>query len=163
MVNMETLADKLPDVWFDWYARLIPGTIGLTIYLLGIDYFCKLPDLSQIVAVMFGGYLVGHVFQPVSSFFVKKIENLYKNENKYAKAKSNTKIKSSSIRKVSKAHAEANSMFTIALVCIPNLIYFCGQIQYWIAGGMIYFILMTFERVRARNIKIEKLEKEIIN
>lgn len=161
---METLADKLPDIWFDWYARLIPGTIGLTIYLLGTCHFQTIPDISQIFVIMLLGYLVGHIFQPVSSFVVKKIEGRFKNENKYAKAKSNTKIRSSSIRKVSKAHAEANSMFTSFLVCIPNLVYFFGQrIQYWIIAGMVYFILMTIERVYARDRKIQKLDKEIID
>jgi dolichyl-phosphate-mannose--protein O-mannosyl transferase len=43
-------------------------------------------------------------------------------------------------------------------------LYFFGQrAQYWIIGGMIYFAIMTIERVYARDRKIQKLEKEIID
>ena len=33
-MELNKLADKIPDLYFDWYARFLPGAIGLIIYFI---------------------------------------------------------------------------------------------------------------------------------
>ncbi len=162
---MDKIAENLPDVFFDWYARLLPGCVGICTYLLGIEYFKQIPPISNVISLMVLGYLIGHCLQPFSGYFVKKMEEKYNHEKIYSVAKAHKEVKSESTAKVSKAHAEANSMFSCMVITLPNIIYF-SIIHNWILSFLlltlaIYFFFMTKERVFARDKKILKLQDEM--
>lgn len=156
---------KLPDLWFDWYARFLPGIFGLLtfliIYLKDLDLkdlaYLKLPVLLLLLLI---AYIIGHIIQPISSFIVKRIEFCYHNEKKYIKAKQDKKVSRLLLKKVSKAHAEANSMLSCFFMTLINLIYYYTSksgFSIILLCFLIFFILFTFERTSARNRKINEL------
>jgi hypothetical protein len=63
---MKELIEKMPDVWFDWFARLIPGCVGVSLYTIVIE---KNYDLifDNFIFFLFLGYIIGHIIQPISS------------------------------------------------------------------------------------------------
>lgn len=154
----EKLVDKIPDVFFDWYGRLIPGVFVVMLYyfecgslpakIKGIELF-----LLGVIA-----YIIGHFLQPLSSRIAVCLrkQNL---EVRYRKAIGQDRIKSTAL--VTKAHAEAVSMFSSAL----------GAIAVWVlcslkdsdAAGCHLFVVaaivaaLGFERADARDRKIREL------
>ncbi len=89
-MNMEALTSKIPDVYFDWYARFLPGSIGVIAYFLITD--TSFENLSSsLVLYGFISYLVGHVVQPPVGFIVKQLEIKISNgtEEKYKIVKKN--------------------------------------------------------------------------
>jgi hypothetical protein len=84
---LETVMENLPDVWFDWYARLIPGCFGVALYLYLSSRIPPAPDGVEVVLFILFGYGLGHILQPPVGMVVKRIEKLYGNEKIYALAK----------------------------------------------------------------------------
>lgn len=119
----EALPDKiigaLPDIWFDWYARLIPGSFALGLYLYLSPSFCKPDEINAVDVLVFlaSGYAIGHFIQPLAEWLVKNVEGKYGNEGSYVEAKHDPRIGASLLNKVSKAHAEAVSMLACVFGC----------------------------------------------
>jgi len=169
------MADYLPDVWFDWYARLIPGCFGLGLFLLinqSTQWLPKIPPTATGVFIfLFTGYIIGHLLQPFSGAIVKHSEKAYGKELIYAIAKKKQATRASSLKKVSKAHSEANSMFSCTLFIAINAAYLLRK---WVLDmnglskigtsdvvlivllliAMFYCLWATLQRIGARNRKI---------
>lgn len=67
---------SIPDLWFDFYARFIPGCVFVTavrFYSLGIK---ALPETGEFVFLAGVSYFVGILAQPISSRIVGVIETL---------------------------------------------------------------------------------------
>ena len=79
--------ENLPDIWFDWYARLMPGCFGVALYLYLSSSIPAAPNKVEVVLFLLFGYGLGHVFQPLTGFTIKRVEKLYGDEPVYAKAK----------------------------------------------------------------------------
>jgi len=154
----DQIAEGLPDVWFDWYGRFLPGLFGLSLY----GYLLALPNVIKdngVLGFLLAAYLIGHVLQPLSGFLTKLLESCFTNESRYKKAKQ-TSANPSLLNKVSKAHAEACGMLSCALALAlvaflahdsPNL-----NLSY-VAGAFVYFLAAFIERVNARRRKIADL------
>jgi hypothetical protein len=91
---MGNLLENLPDIWFDWYARLIPGCFGVGLYLYLSANIPSSPTAVELTAFVLCGYALGHVLQPLAGLLVKLLENRIGNEAKYATAKSRTRSQS---------------------------------------------------------------------
>lgn len=103
--EIKSLTDKIPDVWFDLYARLIPGCIGIIFYVVTFSVNYEFL-INNILVLLFLAYLVGHFIQPLSSGLV----NIWMKN--IAKRKTNI---------VSKAYAELvgfNSVLIISLILL---------------------------------------------
>lgn len=88
------------------------------------------------------------------------METRYGNEQTFAKAKKDPAMTSSLLIKVSKAHAEANSMLSFALALLLNIVWFWNSpmLNKSVAFvSLIYFALAAVERTWARNRKIKDL------
>lgn len=164
MESGEKLIEKIPDVWFDWFARFIPGAAGVLIYFLLHE--SKIPSEIDGWTVFFFvilSYLIGHVIQPLSGIFVKGIELAVdavfferKREKKYTEAKRKTHF--SLLGKISKAHAEANSMLSICFVIVINVYILSNtSVSLLVQLLPLYFLAATVERVFARVRKIDDL------
>jgi hypothetical protein len=145
-----SLAEKIPDIWFDLYARLIPGLIALFIYLFTFDKPVTFL-IDNIWLMLFTAYLAGHIIQPFSSGLL----NLF-----------DKKLQAKKIPIVSKAYAELVGLFSCAIISIiiffmyllqnkfPSTYnYFCNK--YW--NGIFIFILFaitTIIRKKALNRKL---------
>lgn len=161
--TLEKTVEQLPDIWFDWYARLLPGCFGVGLYLYLSLQIPASPTGVHVLLFLLSGYAAGHIAQPISGFFIKRIEKHYGNERKYAQAKRELNPKTSLLNKVSKAHAEANSMFVFGLMLLLNVIWFwtSPRLNKIVAFLVLaYFLFATWERTAARNRKIEDLDKD---
>lgn len=157
---LEKSIEQLPDVWFDWYARLIPGCFGVGLYLYFSSNIPAEPTGVELIVFLLSGYALGHILQPITGFLVKRVENLYSSERKYAEAKQNLDMRPSLLNKVSKAHAEANSMLAFGLALMLNIVWSWNspKLDKKVAiVFLIYFVLAAVERTSARNRKIKDL------
>jgi hypothetical protein len=63
----------IPDLWYDFYARILPGSLfvfGLRYYYLSIN---TLPDLDEVVVLTIVGFVCGLFSQPVASRLTKAV------------------------------------------------------------------------------------------
>lgn len=69
--SSKELADKIPDLAFDWYARLIPGFISLCLvyYVYRIEITVILQNFWFVALI---AYIVGHITQPFSSGILQR-------------------------------------------------------------------------------------------
>jgi hypothetical protein len=152
--DVKEFGNLLPDVYFDWYARFIPGSIGVALYYQPCN---KMFDATVTNLVLHGflAYVIGHLVQPMAGFVVKRLEMVTKSDHdkRYALAKSDPKCESK-VKKASKAHAEANSMCAIAIIMSIMMICKLSQSSIWMYIAIAYCCLMTIERVYARKRKI---------
>lgn len=155
-VDPEKLVDKIPDVYFDWYARLLPGAIAVALYFY---VGTATPEISATWLFIYVAvaYVAGHVIQPLSSLCVGGIQKLLRsNEAAYEKAKKNTAL-AGPVAKVSKAHAESVGMLsTCYLVVVVAFQLSNWGLIVWLL--IVYFLLASFERAWARKRKIAALE-----
>ncbi|MBI1312961.1 hypothetical protein GC176_16850 [bacterium] len=169
MADATDALGKLPDVCFDWYARLLPGVSGLGLFFLVSDQFSLPQNATELILFLFTGYVIGHILQPASSFVVDSARRRFfpKQEDEYRRAKHSKEIGTSLLSKVSKAHAEAVSMVSFAFVLALDAIAFmcssddpsCPMSKVgWFAFGCLMFLVFGFERVRARAKKIDDLK-----
>lgn len=163
---MTELANKIPDIHFDWYARIIPGTVAL-IYYFYISNIIPEITTSLLLTYGFFSYILGHIVQPMSSFGIK---NIYKrvecNESLFSTSKKNSDL-SKLIDLVEKSHAEATGMFSSFILVSLIFIYikiiqnenFSLQTQEFISFAIIlYFLFASIERAKARKRKINDLK-----
>ena len=100
------VADKIPDLWFDWYGRLLPGAL---LILLGIwKYNLSTEKVTENIWLIFAaGYLIGHLLQPFSSGLLQwKYDDL----------------KGSKSKKLSKLYSELVGFFSCFLGSVIFLI-----------------------------------------
>jgi hypothetical protein len=157
---LEKTAEQLPDIWFDWYARLIPGCFGVGLYLYLSATIPASPTGIELTIFVLSGYALGHVLQPLAGFLVRRLENRFGNEVKYAAAKRRVGLSPSLVNKVSKAHAEASSMLAFGLALLSNIVWFWNspRLEKWVAFGfLVYFMFAGVERTYARSRKIKDL------
>ena len=154
---------NLPDIWFDWYARLLPGTFGVFIFDFSFNHFIFIfPTFERMIVIIIIGYIVGPLIQPLVGAIIKVIEKREGVEDIYRRAKPDPNTKESSLRKVSKFHTEANSMLACALFLAVNVIYFWGDNSFY---SVLYIVLFLYclwamvQRIKSRSRKIKDLTK----
>lgn len=166
MESGEKLVEKIPDVWFDWFARFIPGAAGVLIYYFLHDN--GVPNDIDGWTVFFFimvSYLIGHSLQPLSGRLVKwtelAVDSLFykgKREDKYVRAKGKKNVNSNLLDKISKAHAEANGMLSISFVLVVNFCVLSNKTISLFAYFLpLYFLAAAVERIFARSRKIDEL------
>ena len=151
-MSTEKLAEKIPDIYFDWYARLIPGVIALSyfFYMKPENFKAEGVYIAIYIAI---AYLLGHSIQPMSSFLVEYLQKIVNSdEDRYAKAKQNSEY-SSITAKVSKAYSEAVSMLSTFLLLLVVYLYTKYGDLVWFFFFP-YLITATLERVSSRKRKI---------
>jgi len=57
----------IPDIWYDFYARLLPGLYFVFIARYTIQSGWNSPNTSEILIIFIAGYFSGLLFQPVAS------------------------------------------------------------------------------------------------
>ena len=143
-MSTDKLIEKIPDIYFDWYARFIPETIAVSYYFVLGNEEPKV-TFGYTFLYALAAYVCGHVIQPASSLVVLGLQRLVRtDEEKYSAAKQ----KGSSpelIAKVSKAHAKAVGMLSIAGLLIALSLY----LENWPTNTSLavpYFLVAAIER-----------------
>lgn len=161
--TISKVIESLPDVWFDWYARLLPGSLGVVAFAYASGKLNAIPNAGEIVSILMLGYILGHLIQPLAGFLTKRIEVLHGKEEIYKRAKQAKNSNQESLKKASKAHAEANSMLACALVLAFNSFWFwkmnsVKNMPCWFAAICVYCVAAGIERTFARARKIMDLD-----
>ena len=157
-MNGEKIVEKIPDVHFDWYARLIPGSIAVALYFI----LSKAPytiDGWHLFLYAAWAYALGHLAQPLASCVVKLIQKaIGTDEEKYERATQIRELKPRTLN-VSKAYAETVGMLSTFILISAALIIVNYQVKIEsIAYSiLIYLLFATMERVFARKKKISEL------
>ena len=156
------LASKIPDVYFDWYARLIPGVIAVAIYLLLVKPTVTI-DGWNIFVYGAWGYVLGHVVQPLSSSLVRIIQRTIvldkrkyqSEEDKFTHAKGKP-AQLGHVANIKKAHAEAVGLLSTAilLVLVLFVVYFKVSAHSIVLALIPYLFFATYERTIDRRRKI---------
>jgi len=74
-MNVETKL-QIPDLWYDFYARFLPGTAFVSLVYYRLFENPKTPDASILVIISFLGLFCGMVTQPISSRLVGWLHDL---------------------------------------------------------------------------------------
>ena len=158
----ESILKSIPDVWFDWYARLVPGIFGVAIFIfLSGEADPNFPVASLVLFLVFA-YVVGSVIAPPSTLVAKTLDHLIADDSKYTKKKREAKTEFDWIplRNVSKAHSEAVGMLSCGLLLLTNTIYYWNSpliSRSFCVAGILYFSAFFVERSVARRRKIRDL------
>lgn len=156
---MEKIFEQIPDLWFDLYARLIPGFFFvLTICFLYFD--TKLAD--QLLFLFVLSYVAGHIVQPAASLVARLFEyRIFDRNGNIKKCRERFDAGSRESRLLSKQHAECAcfaslSILTAVLFVIKGVeplstkcLVCTNQLNYIGLGLLAYFILCTFLRAHA--------------
>lgn len=157
---MENFNIRIPDFWFDWYVRLIPGSIGVSLYLYSSNYKILTINTPQLLLFLLLGYILGYVLSPISSYLTRKITSKdKKEEDLYSAAKLNPQVNQNVLSIISKVYAEACSMLTIAIVIGLSTFLFKSYVHVAVLLlSCIYFVILWLERISARKRKIKDLK-----
>jgi hypothetical protein len=75
---------QIPDLWYDFYARFLPGSVFVfltRLFVLGTPY-TSVPTVSELIVIAFASYLVGLLVQPSSSVVLKRVHKWAEKRNK---------------------------------------------------------------------------------
>lgn len=160
------IADHLPDAWFDFLGRLLPGVVVISLALIYLERTSAKILYENIGAFLILGYLIGHFLQPLGSFFARKAEealliDMPKVDIKvYRRLVDITHPLPRNILLAEKAYAEAVSFFSSFVACGAFVVYYWREpLDYW---GWVWVLwslslFLGFERVFARLRKIERV------
>lgn len=164
---------NIPDLWYDFYARFLPGlafVAALYYFLIDVP---KMPDGNMIIVGIFAGYLTGLITQPISSrlagWIHRIVASVHHEDPLYVDyAKKQFDNRHSMI--ISKMHGETVFFIQCAILCIFFLstqIYFksvsiLSNSSILTIICSIIFILESIEIADRRFLRAKK-ELDIIN
>ncbi|MFH1496225.1 MAG: hypothetical protein ABII82_00230 [Verrucomicrobiota bacterium] len=161
---MENISNHIPDVWFDLYARFLPGAFAIS--FIGISNFSSLDSVSPALLTTFliGSYLVGHIIQPIGSTLAKGIIGCIdcadKREPKYQKLVFTSGF-GREHKLVEKAYSEAVGFCSMSYISFIYFIYY--QINSQTEAGVLslaaslILMLLGIIRCTSRASKIDKV------
>jgi hypothetical protein len=152
---------QIPDLWFDFYARFLPGTAFVGLARTFIFLKTTMPSLSESVILVFLGFLTALLTQPLSSRIVGGIEAWAERKQGAGfvnRVTSELGFESRSSMIISKMHGEVTLYVQLAWL---SLLYFVLELLHppptnrlgtWAFGLSALFLLYGFE-VANRRIK----------
>lgn len=119
---------KIPDLWFDFYVRFIPGTV----FIACLRFFNQdqeiIPDTNEFLILLGAAYFIGLITSPLSSRLAKFIEHraeiIYSKRNKIKQRNWVRKLQYDLGREsrdsllLSKMHGEITMFVELALLTI---------------------------------------------
>lgn len=124
---MKDIAAQIPDVWFDVYARFIPGFIFFVAAHELIEPVLVQPLSNHVTFTILFSYCIGHVIQPVTSRISRWLEyTRYKGKEAIEACREAFPADARESRLLSKQHAECASFTALSLLSIIFvLLYAC--------------------------------------
>jgi len=154
---------RIPDLWYDFYARVLPGAAFVAALKVLVFHNQAIPEVREIVLLIFAGYFCALMTQPVASRLTGRIEDtveLYEAPNKdrlyirKVQAKLGRTSRESMI--LSKMHGEVVffiQLFVLGtLFLIIQLVRCSTEMLGWNIVAVLAFILAALE-VASRRLK----------
>ena len=151
---------RIPDLWYDFYARLVPGTAFVAaVYVLRLGD-AAWPCTLQTVILALAGYFTAIITQPISSRVTGWIHDLAATVAGVGRLFVRQSAKTLDLRQqqiLSKMHGEATlfvqlSVFSVILIAHQALLDHDGPPWFWFALAAVAFVLEALE-VAHRRIK----------
>lgn len=155
---------KIPDVWYDFYARLLPGIFLIFASRYFIQKEWIVPVATETFLLVIAGYFLGLFFQPLASNIVKLVFKYTKpkiSADKIAEVQAKVGAESRRSKVLSKMQAE--TVFFAQLVigdCLLLALYFysgLGKIHILIT----LFLVLPYSIFGLRNVAKRRFEKAI--
>ncbi len=70
----------IPEIWYDFYVRLLPGTTFVSVLWFVILGNKFKPDVINLMIIVFAGYVLGFCVNPISSYITNKFEKNVKSD-----------------------------------------------------------------------------------
>lgn len=157
----------IPDLWYDFFARLLPGITFISALRLLVFSNKTFPDFAEMIALVFAGYISALITQPLSSWITGLIQS------KFGRLPSGEQDRVIFIRKIqqnlgessrqtlvlSKMHAESTFFVQLAVlspfVFIIQLLMATAAVWPTLAFHLLWIILMisNASAVASRRIK----------
>ena len=147
----ESVLRSIPDIWFDWYARLVPGIFGTTVFIFLSGQEISDFPISFLIVLLIISYIVGSLVAPPSTLISKYLDHFVANDNKYATQKRKAKNENDRLplRNVSKAHSEAVGMMSCGILLSVSTAYYWNSNlinRCYCIVGIVYFLIFFIER-----------------
>jgi len=166
---------NIPDFWYDFYARFLPGTAFVLMLRIQFANGFSFPSAGEFLVIAFGGYVIALFTQPLSSRIVKffernvgKVKTKGQDRIKFIRTLQNDLGQSSRQSLVlGKMHAEATFF---AQVSILTLVFFIVRLtigKHSLENTMIFLlvivlsILWSIEFVSRRFSKAKELRESL--
>lgn len=156
---MEKIFEQIPDVWFDLYARLIPGFF--CVITAGFLFFDIQPT-NQLLLIFVLSYVVGHIAQPIASLVARVLEyQIFDRNGNIKKCRKYFDAGSRESKLLSKQHAECACFASLSILTViifaatkiksmSSVCSVCSDTSEYILWGLLlYFIICTFLRAHA--------------
>jgi hypothetical protein len=154
---------QIPDLWYDFYARLLPGSL----FVLGLRYFCfsikSLPSISDFVVLMIFGFICGLFSQPIASKLTWIVDRLAEKSSGITdeffirKLQARLKPDSNSARVLGKMHGEIIFFVQIFFLSIVLFIWARWGCQSKIPFS--FLILPVISAVYAIDMAFKRIER----
>jgi len=82
----------IPDLWFDFYARFLPGITFITILRIFFFGLTNPPNAWDVAVIVVAGYISALLIQPISSLIVNNFEKIAQNIKDKANKKDKVRI-----------------------------------------------------------------------
>ena len=121
---------RIPDLWYDFYARFLPGSAFIAALYLLLNAPIESPTWTELLLLAFAGYFSGLMVQPISSrvtgFLHLGIAKLHKKDKNYVNQVA-SKLKPNEKAILDKMHGETTcfvqlAMLTGILVYVTNFL-----------------------------------------
>lgn len=141
---------KIPDLWFDFYARFLPGLAFIAYVRVLVNGCFSIPNLIEFISLLLLGFIYGLILQPISALLVDLIQKYTdKWHNKDHEINIVKKIQYDIDRDsrdsmiISKMHAEVTFFVQMALFVLISFfyrLYVKGLPKHW----FFYIIILLF-------------------
>ncbi|MFT5730784.1 MAG: p-aminobenzoyl-glutamate transporter AbgT [Desulforhopalus sp.] len=178
---MDKFFENIPDIWYDFYARFIPGFTAIVTFNFLHSQNIKSPKIEVLVYYIILGYIIGHIIQPSSAKIARKIQyEKYDNEENIKNCRENIDASTREAKLLSKQHSECvcfvslsilTALFIVALIVVPNLIVKPELLQEYselsfvisFCVFFVYFIFAVFTRAHAVADRAKSYYKKHLN
>lgn len=157
----DTIAQKIPDIHFDWYARFLPGIIAIGLFFVDVGFPKSLTSdtvsWDLLLGWAFFAYVAGHLVQPLSSDIIKLLERkVVKVDRARYDAAKQAGTHAHLVALASKAYAEAAGMCSAAILVCMSFAFSHTESTFRLVA-FAYLLYATHERIRATKSKIAKI------
>lgn len=162
--NIETEL-KIPDLWYDFYARFLPGAAFITALRLIFFKNYHLPNVIELFLLLFAGYFCSLISQPLSSRLTILIENFAEHrkvlkKNQFVKMiqhKVGRESRDSMI--LSKMHAEVTFFVQLSVLSAVTLVLQIFQRPFGCLGIVINILCPIIFVIEAGEVSFRRLNR----
>lgn len=130
---------KIPDLWFDFYARILPGSAFVAVavyYVIGLE---TSPSALEALLAVFAGYFIAMLTQPFASRMTRRVERFADwlrklNEDHVLQAQQALGRDTRRALLLSKMHGESTFFVQIALLSLGLyfIAHLVGGSRWWL-------------------------------